>query len=249
MLFLKNYQLRHDIISFLRTKFNIKRGARKVPKPFQNFNKSNPDFTLEVIDGQLRRRLITKKINTEEGIRYITDDLTYSPEFEENIIKKVAKRHNVSPEQIKVNIEKTEDKGIELFMKTPNNPLIMEAAKISYELACEKIPEYLKDPIGKRYAKMLELGEIDRALLIDRILPVDEKTLNFIANDFFPNQHIAILSYRPQHGLVATISFFGPIHELSFSVLLSEKTSFHMLEPIILVNDYVNTTSKLVHIK
>ena len=243
--------LKHDIVSYFRSIYNIRRGRRKLPKPFQNFNKKNSDlgYTLEIIDGQLRRRIKTKSVKTENGVRYITDDLTYSKEFEEKIKKKVAKKHNVSPHRIEVSMERTTDKGMKLFMETPNNPLIMEATKISYELACEKIPKYLEDPIGKRFAKMLELGEIDRELLINRILPVDELTLNFIASDFSPNQHVAILYYRPQFGLMATVSFFAPIHDLSFSVLLSENTSFHKLEPIILVNDYVNTTSKLVHIK
>lgn len=125
----------------------------------------------------------------------------------------------------------------------------MEAAKISYELACEKIPEYLEDSIGEKYAKMLEKGEIDRDLLTHRILPVEEITLKFIASNFYPNQHVALLYYRPPLGLISTVSFFMPIHELSFSVLLSENTSFRQLEPIALINDYVNTTNKIVVIK
>lgn len=234
---------RHDTILVYRHTHNLNRGVRKIPKPFRELNKQNPDYTIEMINGQITKRLKTKKIEVADGTRYITDDIGFSEDFFNKAIKRLAKKNGVSTEDIDFSIEFSEDEETEMTVLTPNNLLIMEAAKISYELACEKIENYINDDLGKRYAKMLEVGEIDRELLIPNVLSLNDFFIKYIASNFpSKTEHQALIYFHPQIGLIATIKFFETRDELIFSFLLSENELFSTIKPFALVNDFIKQT-------
>ena len=233
---------RHDIISYLRKEYKLSRGSRKIPNPFKEFNRTNPDYTIIMIDGKLQKRLKTKSIESENGTIYITDSMGNTEKFRKKIIEDQAKKMGVDPSQIDLRIEIEEDSSTDAIVHTPNNPLIMEAAKISYEVACEKLVCYLDDDLGKRYASMLKNGDIDNDLLTQTLINYHVGSINYVYEKLhLEKSHVALIGSHPEIGLVASVSFFAPIYPLTFSFILStDKVCYKNLEPIILTNSYAN---------
>lgn len=244
-----NPLLNHDFISVFRNEFRLSKGNRQVPPPYRNFNKRNLNFTIIKDGNRYRTRL--KRSNSIEidkenkRVKITTDDLGY-PEYDiEQLKLKYAKEFDVLPKEIRVRVEKDKNGGSfrRIPINAPNKPIILGAAKIGYELACEKLEGYLDDQLGKQYAMMFHRGKCDDSFINQNIYLglSKEVTINENTLKIMQNSHFVILHFCPEVGVVATINFFRPIPPLYQSLIISRNfKKYENLNPIILINDYQN---------
>lgn len=237
--------LEHDFISFFRNEYKLSKGKRKVPAPYKNFNKRNPDFTIIKANDQYRTRLKHSNSITvdkeNKRITITTDDLGRSKFDIEKEKEKYTKEFGVLRERILVTEKKEEGGYRRIEVDAPNRPLILSTAKIGYELACEKVDGYLDDELGKCYAKMFSEGKCNDTFIERNILDVESMEIKISKENvkYLSKNHLAILHFHPRIGLIATVILFDPIPPLYQSLVISRNYSkYEDLKPIVLVNDF-----------
>lgn len=247
--------LNHSTVALLRIKHNLSRGKRDIKNPLNKYNTTPKESFFKIKNGKFYNYLKpSEKEYIKDGVLHIECSIDIEDFTEHTLplmIENVSKKFGVSKDAISYNEKKSIIPAKSIIILEPNKPLIMEAAKIAYELTVEYIPNYLSTKEAKLFAKTLKTGDTCDEILF-------YITNNVIKANVFMRQslwlealesHFVLLTYVKEVGLIAVVKFFDTniTYPMWQVLLMSLDKQLSDFPSTLIINDFKNKITRVIN--
>ncbi len=243
-----NAFLNHITIAYFRNVHGLNREKnRGIKNPLKHYNQPDDDFYFEFRNGQITKHLKPKKkvvmVHGVSRVEYSMDEVDFTEGKTANLIQKVANDFGVKKEEIEFRVDKNYYPSEQRLFLAPNNPLIMEAAKIAHELASEHVPDYVSTEVSKIYGQALKNGVMSKQFVVMASNPLLWVTISMSRVHWGKavGGHFVLISGVEGVGLVAVVKFFNTAlsYPLTQLLILSLEQTFMHIKPTLIVNDFI----------
>ncbi len=237
--------INHKFIEFQRHLLKLKGKKGHIPNPFEGThqleNEPEQKVKLEYNNGVFQPYLLPKIKDDdliENGFTIVIDKR--DKDKAQQIIDKILSRHGIPKDKVKTEswIENESKPIIHIQQAIDIKDFKIGILKIAYEFAIDSIPEYYKDDMSIKIAKILKNCSIDKLNDIKFLgSGFDKDILKPLAPFFdFENveKHYLILASLRNIGLICLVNLFNAF---SIAILLSNNSQYLDNNFIVGIND------------